>query len=183
MRIALYPGSFDPVTNGHLDVVRRAEKLYDKVIVAVAHTPRKTGLFTPDERKGLLAASLPDACYSNLELSKDKLVFPGFVFQTWIDSFNGLLTDYARRIGATVIIRGLRAVADFEFEFQFTLANKSIDPELEFVHLMTDEGNLYTSSSLVREIAYFGGDVSRFVPPPVRAALECKYGKQPGKGS
>jgi pantetheine-phosphate adenylyltransferase len=105
------------------------------------------------------------------------------LYQTWIDGFNGLLTDYAKHVGAAIIVRGLRAVADFEFEFQFTLANKSLDPDLEFVHLMTGEENLFTSSSLVREIAYFGGDVSRFVPPPVREALRCKYGKQSSKGT
>lgn len=168
MRTAIYPGSFDPVTNGHLDVMRRAEKLFDKVIVAVAHTPRKTGLFTPEERLELLRRSMPHA---------------GFQF----DSFNGLLTEYAKKVGANIVIRGLRAVADFEFEFQFTLANKSLCPELEFVHLMTGEKNLYTSSSLVREIAYFGGDVSQFVTPPVQEALERKYGffheKPVGKGA
>jgi pantetheine-phosphate adenylyltransferase len=172
MRVALYPGSFDPITNGHLDVVRRAEKLFDRVIVAVALTPRKHGLFTIEERLSLLRQTLPHASVDRSPL-----------YALWVEAFEGLLTDFARKVGATVIVRGLRAVADFEFEFQFTLANKSLGPELEFVHLMTGEENLYTSSSLVREIAYFGGNVSRFVPPPVREALERKYGKQLGKSA
>lgn len=172
MCVAIYPGSFDPVTNGHLDIVRRAEKLFNRVIVAVASTPRKSHLFTPQERVELLSRSLRHASLDRSPL-----------YSTWIDSFDGLLTDYAKRIGATVIIRGLRAVADFEFEFQFTLANRDMDPTLEFVHLMTGKDNLYTSSSLVREIAHFGGDVSRFVPPPVKEALERKYGKRSDQGA
>src|SRR5574343_1817172 len=147
MRVAIYPGSFDPITNGHLDVARRAVALFGKVIVAVAHTPRKNGLFTPEERVKLIGQSLP---FSGI---------PAPHFSVVVDSFSGLLTDYARSRGPAVIVRGLRAIADFEFEFQFAMANKALwadsEPkecpiELEFVHLMTGEGNLYTSSSLAR---------------------------------
>lgn len=174
MRTAIYPGSFDPITNGHLDVVRRAVNLFGKVIVAVAYTPRKNGLFTPEERVDLIRKCLPES----------NIITPHFTVT--VDSFHGLLTDYARQHGPAVIVRGLRAIADFEFEFQFALANKALwsdsEPkecpiDLEFVHLMTNEGNLFTSSSLVREIAYFGGDISRFVPDPVRLAMEQKCGK------
>ena len=180
MRTAIYPGSFDPITNGHLDVARRAVDLFGKVIIAVANTPRKTHLFAPDERIDLIRRSLP---FSGISAPH---------FSVRVDSFSGLLTDYAREHGPVVVVRGLRAVADFEFEFQFALANKALwmasEPEagkieLEFAHLMTGEKNLYTSSSLVREIAYFGGDVSQFVTPPVGEALERKYGKRLGKGS
>jgi pantetheine-phosphate adenylyltransferase len=159
MRVAIYPGSFDPVTNGHLDVIARAKAIVDRVIVAIAQNVNKAGMFTPDERVALLRTVLGD----------DE--------QLEVDVFSGLLVDYARRRGANIVVRGLRAVADFEYEFQLALMNRRLLPTLDTVFLMTDEQNFYVSSSLVREVAGHGGDVSDFVPPEVRAALYRKLGR------
>ena len=158
-RVAIYPGSFDPVTNGHLDVIGRARSMFDHVVVAIAHNVNKAGLFTPSERAALLTSVL----------GKDK--------QIEIDIFNGLLVDYVRRRGAGIIVRGLRAVADFEYEFQLALMNRRLVPEIDTVFLMTDERNFYVSSSLVKEVASLGGDVSGFVPAAVNAALHAKLGR------
>jgi pantetheine-phosphate adenylyltransferase len=158
-RIAIYPGSFDPVTNGHLDVIDRAKAIFDRVIVGIATNVNKAGLFTPEERSSLLQTVLdPDP---RLE----------------IDVFSGLLVDYVRRRGAHVIVRGLRAVADFEYEFQLALMNRRLLPHVDTVFLMTDERNFYVSSSLVKEVAVHGGDVSGFVPAAVREALDRKHGR------
>jgi pantetheine-phosphate adenylyltransferase len=157
--IAVYPGSFDPVTNGHLDVIDRAKAIFDRVIVGIATNLTKTGLFEPEERAALLRTVLGDD--PRLE----------------IDIFTGLLVDYARRRGAHVIIRGLRAVADFEYEFQFALMNRRLLPNVDTIFLMTDERNFYVSSSLVKEVSVHGGDVSGFVPAPVLEALERKHGR------
>jgi pantetheine-phosphate adenylyltransferase len=161
MRTAIYPGSFDPVTNGHLDVIGRAKAIFDRVIVGIATNVNKAGLFTAEERATLLRSVLGDD--PRLE----------------IDIFSGLLVDYARRRGANVIVRGLRAVADFEYEFQLALMNRRLLPEVDTVFLMTDERNFYVSSSLVKEVSIHGGDVSGFVPAAVRAALERKHGRTP----
>lgn len=161
MRTAIYPGSFDPVTNGHLDVIGRAKVIFDRVIVGIATNVNKAGLFTAEERAALLRSVLGDD--PRLE----------------IDVFSGLLVDYARRRGANVIVRGLRAVADFEYEFQLALMNRRLLPEVDTVFLMTDERNFYVSSSLVKEVSSHGGDVSGFVPAAVRAALERKHGRTP----
>jgi len=158
----IYPGSFDPITNGHIDVIRRAMGLFDHVVVAVAHNPRKTCLFSQDERVKLICHSLFDT----------KLDDP---YKVSVGLFEGLLTDYAKSQKSSVIVRGLRAVADFEFEFQFAMANRDMSPGLEFVHLMTGKDHLYTSSSLVREVALFGGDVSKLVPATVVEALKIKF--------
>jgi pantetheine-phosphate adenylyltransferase len=158
-RVAIYPGSFDPVTNGHIDVIERARSMFDRVVVAIAHNPNKAGLFTPAERAALLASVLGK--HENLE----------------IDVFDGLLVDYVRRRGAGVIVRGLRAVADFEYEFQLALMNRRLVPEVDTIFLMTDERNFYVSSSLVKEVASLGGDVSGFVPPAVKTALHAKLGR------
>jgi len=157
-RVAIYPGSFDPVTNGHLDVIFRARAIFDHVVVAIAHNVNKAGLFSPEERAELLTSVLGRD--SRLE----------------VDVFSGLLVDYVRRRGANVVVRGLRAVADFEYEFQLALMNRRLVPELDTVFLMTDERNFYVSSSLVREVAGLGGDVSDFVPEVVRKALQTKLG-------
>lgn len=155
---AIYPGSFDPVTNGHLDVIQRAKTIFDKVIVAIAHNINKAGLFEPEERAMLIRSSIGDDP------------------QVEVEVFSGLLVDYVVRRRAGVIVRGLRAVADFEYEFQLALMNRRLAPAVDTVFLMTDERSFYISSSLVREVAQHGGDVSTFVPAAVKAALEAKLG-------
>ena len=155
-RTAIYPGSFDPVTNGHLDVIKRALKLVDTVVVAIVHNPNKQGCFTPEERAELLRGVLRHE--RGVE----------------VDAFSGLLVDYVQARGAGTIIRGLRAVADFEFEFQMALMNRRLAPSVDTIFLMTDQDHFYVSSSLVKEIARLGGDVSEFVPDAVRVALEEK---------
>lgn len=156
MRRAIYPGSFDPITNGHLDVLQRAAGLFDELIVAVAHDNAKQSLFTLDERVALLsdaAAHIP-----NLR------VMP----------FKGLLVDFARQQSAVALVRGLRAVSDFEFEFQLALMNRKLQPNLETLFLMPREELTYISSRLVKEIARLGGNVNQFVPPNVIPALNNK---------
>jgi pantetheine-phosphate adenylyltransferase len=154
---ALYPGSFDPVTNGHLDVLARAAKLFDEVIVAVAFNESKKGLFTSAERVRLLEESTAEM--ANVRVT----------------SFEGLLVDFARAQKAKALIRGLRAVSDFEFEFQLALMNRSLEPDLEALFLMPSEEYTYLSSRLVKEVARLGGDVSRFVPKCVHSALLNRF--------
>jgi pantetheine-phosphate adenylyltransferase len=149
----IYPGSFDPLTNGHVSLIRRALRMFDQVIVAVAHNPRKTPLFSVDERKRLIADAL----------DRDPRVE--------VDSFEGLLVDYARKRNVLVVMRGLRAVSDFEYEFQMANMNRKLAREIETVFVMTGEDYFYISSQLVREVANFGGDVSGLVPPNVLAKL------------
>jgi pantetheine-phosphate adenylyltransferase len=155
-RLAVYPGTFDPITNGHLDLLRRSLKIFDRVIVALADNIRKTPLFTLEERRALIGEALG---------SEPRLE---------VDAFGGLLADYCRRRGATVMIRGLRALADFEYEFQLAHMNRRLAPDVETLFLMTGEESFYVSSSLVKEVALMGGDVSRMVPPSVVAALAQK---------
>jgi pantetheine-phosphate adenylyltransferase len=159
-QIAIYPGSFDPVTNGHLDVIYRAGAIFERVVVAIAHNVNKAGLFTPEERANLLQSVL----------GRD----PRFE----VDIFSGLLVDYVRRRSADIVVRGLRAVADFEYEFQLALMNRRLLPQVDTVFLMTDERNFYVSSSLVKEVASFGGEVSDFVPEVVRQALTKKLSRE-----
>jgi len=159
MRRAIYPGSFDPVTNGHLDVVERARKLFDEVIVAVAHNDEKQPLFSLDER---------------LEFLKQTL---GKLENVRIAHFNGLLVDFARAQEASAVIRGLRAISDFEFEFQMTLMNRKLEAAVETIFLMPKEEYTYLSSRIVKEIARLGGDVSKFVAAPVAKALAAKLKK------
>lgn len=158
MRIAVYPGSFDPITNGHLDVIHRAASMFDRVIVAVAHNPDKTGLFTVEER-----VTLARAAVRRLRTVS-------------VDHFAGLLVRYARRKQASVVVRGLRAVSDFEFEFQLALMNRKLDPRIETIFLMPKDEYTFISSRLVREIAALGGNVSKFVPRDVQQALTTKFG-------
>jgi pantetheine-phosphate adenylyltransferase len=155
-RIAVYPGSFDPVTKGHADLVTRALAFVDQVIVAVAVNSAKQPLFSTDERVALL---------------RETLEHPGVEVQ----AFDGLLVDFARGVGARVILRGLRAVADFEYEFQMALMNRQLAPGLETVFLVPAFDLTYLSSSLVREVARFGGDVSQLVHPAVVRALKKKF--------
>jgi pantetheine-phosphate adenylyltransferase len=156
-RIAVYPGSFDPVTRGHEDLIRRSLAFVDRVVVAVAVNAAKQPLFSVDERVALLRQAVGG---------------PGIEVQ----SFEGLLVNFARRVEAAVIVRGLRAVSDFEYEFQMALMNRNLDPKLETVFLVPAFDLTYLSSSLVREVARFGGDVSQLVHPAVRQALKQKFG-------
>lgn len=157
MRRAIYPGSFDPVTNGHLDIIQRGTRIFEEVIVAVAHNGKKQGLFSIEERLELLAQTA------------------GKIPGVKVSTFNGLLVDYARATGATTVIRGLRAVSDFEFEFQMALMNRKMEPEVDTIFLMPGEEYTYLSSSIVREIARLGGNVGCFVPESVELALRNKH--------
>jgi pantetheine-phosphate adenylyltransferase len=159
MRSAIYPGSFDPVTNGHLDVVERARKLFDEVIVAVAHNDEKEPLFSLQERLDLLHQTV------------------GRIENIRIAQFEGLLVEFARAQKACAVIRGLRAVSDFEFEFQMALMNRKLEGSVETMFLMPKEEYTYLSSRLVKEIARLGGDVSQFVPPIVAKALAKKFSR------
>jgi pantetheine-phosphate adenylyltransferase len=155
-RYAIYPGSFDPLTNGHVAIIQRGLKLFDRLIVAVANNPQKTPLFSVDERKQLVDEAF------------------GHDPRIEIDSFDALLTDYARRRGVSTILRGLRAVSDFDYEFQIANMNLQLMPEIETVFVMTGEDYFFVSARLVREVATFGGDVSSLVPKNVEEALKKK---------
>lgn len=145
-RVAVFPGSFDPITNGHLDIIRRSLQIFDRVIVAVAYNPNKdSALFTPSERVEMIREAIRD----------ERVV---------ADSFAGLLVEYAEQVGAAVIIRGLRAVADFEYEFQMALMNRHLRGDVETLFVMAGEAHFYTSSRLVKEVAGLGGDVRGLVP-------------------
>ena len=157
MRTAIYPGSFDPITNGHLDLVQRAAKLFDRVIVAVALNEDKNPLFTLPARMAMVRASIKK--------------FP----KTEVDGFDGLLVDYVEKQGGQAIIRGLRAVSDFEFEFQLALMNRKLNERVETIFMMPKDTYTFLSSRIVKEIARLGGDVSCFVPDPVRQALTEKF--------
>lgn len=156
-RIAIYPGSFDPVTLGHMDIIRRAARIFDHVIVAVAGDPGKQPALALDERLSLLRRTTRG------------------MKRVSIESFNGLLVNYVRRRGASVIIRGLRAVSDFEYEFQLALTNRKLAPEVETVFLMPDEPYTYLSASLVRELARLGGNIGSFVPSSVAKTVFNRF--------
>jgi pantetheine-phosphate adenylyltransferase len=156
MRRAIYPGSFDPVTNGHLDVIERARKLFDEVIVAVAINDQKQPLFAPDERLAMLRQAIA-------------------IDAVRVAPMEGLLVEFAASEGAHAVVRGLRAISDFEFEFQMALMNRKLDSEIETIFLMPKEEYTYLSSRIVKEIAKLGGDVSAFVPPLVAEALAKKF--------
>ncbi|HEX4086728.1 MAG TPA: pantetheine-phosphate adenylyltransferase [Chthoniobacteraceae bacterium] len=158
MRLAIYPGSFDPITNGHVDVIARAASLFDHIIVAAAVNDSKRTLFTMEERLELM-----------------KLVTERFQ-NVQVVSFEGLLVEFARHHGAVAVVRGLRAVSDFEFEFQMALMNRKLEPSIETVFLTPREEYTYLSSRIVKEIARLGGPVDAFVPQPVVAALRKKLG-------
>lgn len=157
-RIGLYAGSFDPVTNGHVDIARRAAGLFDHVVIAVVRNPGKSPMFSVEERLAFL-----NEVFSNCE-------------DVSITSFSGLLVNLARDVGAKAIIKGLRAVSDFEFEFQMALMNRRLNPDIETVFLMTDADKAFLSSSLVKEVAQLGGDISGLVPESVERALRKKTG-------
>lgn len=157
MRVAIYPGTFDPITNGHIDVVARAREIFDEVIVTVAENGAKRPLFSVAERLAMIKETVGK--FDNVS----------------VDSFKGLLVSYAKRRKASAIVKGLRAVSDFEYEFQMALANRRLDSSLTTVFLMPHEQYTYLNSSIVREIAMLGGDVSKFVPPSVLKRLLRKF--------
>jgi pantetheine-phosphate adenylyltransferase len=160
MRTAIYPGSFDPITNGHLDLIERAVKMFDRVIVAIARNESKQPLFEPKERLALVKEAVTP--------------FNNNVAVEW---FDGLLVNYAEKQGACAIIRGLRAVSDFEFEFQLALMNRKLNERVETIFMMPRETYTFLSSRIVKEIAHLGGDVSSFVPKHVQEALKRKFAK------
>ena len=157
MKLCIYTGTFDPVTYGHLDVLERAAKLFEHVTVAVAVSSAKHTLFTPEQRVELLRANL------------------GHLSNVDVMSFDGLLVEFARQQKAHAIIRGLRALSDFEFEFNMALMNRHLDPNVETLFVMPKEAYSYTSSTLVKQIAKLGGDVAKFVPPNVSEALKKAF--------
>ncbi len=156
-KIAIYPGSFDPLTNGHLDVLNRAQDIFDLVIVAVLHNPAKKSLFSPEER----VAMIKDSLNGNAQIQ--------------VDTFDGLLVEYARIKQAVAVIRGMRAISDFESEFQMALMNRKLNKDVQSVFLMTGLRWIFTSSSIIKEAAQFGGDISDMVPEPVRLKLLEKF--------
>ncbi|MEK6566495.1 MAG: pantetheine-phosphate adenylyltransferase [Bacteroidota bacterium] len=156
MKIAIYPGTFDPITNGHLDIVQRAARLFDKVIVTIARNSSKNPMFTEQERLALIKAAVK----GNKRVE--------------VDVFDGLLVDYARKKKATAIVRGLRAISDFEYEFQMALMNRKLNDQVETVFMMPNAKYTFLNSSIVREIARLGGDVKDFVPPVVQKALAAR---------
>ncbi|WP_043751606.1 pantetheine-phosphate adenylyltransferase [Imhoffiella purpurea] len=158
MRSVVYPGTFDPITNGHVDLIHRASRLFDRVLVAVAADTGKTPMFSTDERVALVRESVGNC--QNVEITP----------------FSGLLVEFTRKLGVSVIMRGLRAVSDFEYEFQLAGMNRHMAPDIETLFLTPAEKYTYISSSLVREIARLRGDVSAFVAPVVQAALKERFG-------
>ena len=156
-RVAIYPGSFDPVTNGHLDIVERGLKIFDKIIVTILHNPAKEVLFSVEERIEMLKTCL----------NKNRGVE--------IDTYNGLLVDYAAKKKAHAILRGMRAVSDFEYEFQLALMNRRLNREIQTVFLMTGLRWIFTSSSIIKEAAQFGGNINGMVPPAVLKKLKAKF--------
>lgn len=158
--IALYPGSFDPITYGHLDILERATNLFDKVFVTVAVNNQKNAVFTGDEREALIRECINGKKWAeNVE----------------INQFTGLLVNHAKKLNANTLIRGVRQISDFEYEFRMALTNKRLQPDVDTIFLMPDEEYTFISASLVKEVAYWDGDLSSFVPENVAAALQQKY--------
>jgi pantetheine-phosphate adenylyltransferase, bacterial len=160
MRKVIYPGTFDPVTNGHIDIIKKARELFDGVVVTIACNPAKTPLFTVEQRIEILEKSL--AGFDNVT----------------VDSFDGLVVDHARQVGAEGIIRGLRAMSDFEYEFQMALMNRKLAGDITTVFLIPHEKYTYLNSSIVKNLASLGSDVSEFVPEAAKKALDNKFLKQ-----
>ncbi len=160
---AVCPGSFDPVTVGHLDIITRAAGMFSKVIVLVSTNANKTPMFSTEERISMLKAAT---------VNLDNVV---------IDSYDGLLADYTKKVGARAIVKGLRAMSDFEYEFQMALTNKKLNPETETLFLTTKAENMYLSSSMVKQIATMGGDISDFVPPVIHKAVLSRLNRKDGK--
>ena len=158
-RTAIYPGTFDPLTNGHLSILNRALKIFDKLIIAILINPKKIPLFSLEERKSMMEEVLKDK--TNVE----------------IDSFDGLLVDYAVKKNANVIVRGLRALSDFEYEFQLALMNRKLNRDVQSIFLMTDYKWFYISSTIIKEAASYGGDISGLTPPVICKKLKEKFDK------
>jgi pantetheine-phosphate adenylyltransferase len=154
MKLAIYPGSFDPLTNGHLDIIMRAGKLFDRVILAIANNENKTPMFSKEVRSRLARETLQEMEFVS------------------VDTFDGLLVDYAYRQGATAIIRGLRAISDFEFEFQLALMNRHLNSAIETIFMMPKDKYTFLSSGMVKEVAALGGDIREFVPQPIFLAMQ-----------
>ena len=163
-KIAIYPGSFDPLTNGHIDIIERALDIFDEVIIAVLHNPSKKALFTMEERVDMIKQSF----------NGRKTIL--------VDSFGGLLVDYAKMKNAVAIIRGMRALSDFESEFQMALMNRKLNKEVQSIFLMTGFRWIFTSSSIIKEAAQFGGDISGMVPEAVERELMKKYSQKNESG-
>jgi pantetheine-phosphate adenylyltransferase len=159
MRRAIYPGTFDPLTNGHLDLIHRAMKLFDEVIVAILRNPAKTPLFTVEERVDII-----------------RQVVSGLPIR--VDTFEGLLVHYAQQVGATAIIRGIRAISDYEYEFQMALMNRRLDPTIETIFMMPAEPYTFVSSRLVKEVCALGGDICGLVPPLVEQRVKQKVNER-----
>jgi pantetheine-phosphate adenylyltransferase len=159
MTVVVYPGTFDPITNGHLDVIHRAARLFNRVIVAVAESRNKRPLFSHQERVEMVRQAVQDV--KNVE----------------VEGFTGLLIEYVHRKNANAVLRGLRAVSDFEFEFQLALVNRKLSKDFETIFMMPNETYTFLSSSVVKELAWLGADVSALVPPHVKLALELKFGR------
>ncbi len=159
LKVAIYPGSFDPLTNGHIDIIERGRKVFDKIIVAVLHNPSKKALFSVEERIAMIKETFPENNFIE------------------VDSFGGLLVEYAEMRGAQAILRGMRAISDFENEFQMALMNRRLSKEVQTVFLMTGLRWIFTSSSIIKEAAQFGGDITSMVSPPVKLKLEEKFEK------
>ncbi len=162
--IAVYPGTFDPVTNGHLDIIERGSRIFERVIVAVLANYQKSPLLSVKERKSLIVAATSS------------------LGNVTVDTFDGLLADYARSRGARVIVRGLRAISDFEYEFQMGLMNRRLNPEMETVFMMPSEAYSYLSSRLVKEVVALGGSVRGLVPPAVERLIAKRVGRSRGRG-
>lgn len=163
MSVAVYPGSFDPITNGHTSILRSGLVAFEKIVVAVLHNPRKNALFTVEERIEMIRESVE-------EMGQDPS-------RVEVDTFDGLLVDYCRRKNARIILRGLRAVADFEYELQMANMNRHLNDEVETVFIMADDAYFYVSSNLIKEAATLGGDVRALVPGPVASRLVAKLGR------
>jgi len=160
---AIYPGSFDPLTNGHLDILERAAIMFEKVYVTVAVNNQKTSVFTGDERVALIKESIADKEWEN---------------KIEIEQFTGLLIDYARKKKVNILLRGVRQISDFEYEFRMALTNRRLAPEIDTLFLMPDEQLTFISATIVKEVAAWGGDLSSFVPPHVAKALRKKFKNQ-----
>lgn len=157
---ALYPGSFDPITNGHLDILERATRLFDKVVVTVAVNHRKEAVFSGDERVDLINTCIKDKDWAE---------------KVEVTQFTGLLVDHAQKMNADTLVRGVRQISDFEYEFRMALTNKRLAPDVDTIFLMPDEEFTFISASIVKEVAYWGGDLTSFVPEVVAKALHAKY--------